>query len=221
MAIFNSAVAGPDPKRMRLAMVKNQIEGRGIRQPEVLAAMRQVPRHHFVQEALLLHAYDDTALPIGYGQTISQPFMVARMSELLEVRTGMRILEVGSGCGYQAAVLAAMGCVVFGIERVREIYQGALARLRRLGLHRVHLHYGDGTLGLANAAPFDRIIVSAGGPAIPPPLVDQLADDGILLIPVGPPHNQRLLRVHKSGNRTFTEDFGGAIFVDLIGSHGR
>lgn len=201
-------------------MVRDQIEARGVKHPDVLAAMREVPRHCFVQPALGLHAYDDTALPIGYGQTISQPFMVARMSELLQAEKGMRILEVGSGCGYQAAVLAAMGCTVYGIERVREIYLASLTRLRRLGFHRVHLHCGDGTLGLLTAAPFDRIIVSAGGPEVPKPLISQLAEDGLLMIPVGPQHGQRLVRIRKANGQIYTEDFGGAVFVGLIGCHG-
>lgn len=212
---------GLDPKRLRLRMVKEQIEARGVSDPHVLAAMRIVPRHLFVQEALAAHAYDDTSLPIGYGQTISQPFMVARMSELLEAERGMRVLEIGAGCGYQMAVLAAMGLVVYGIERVREIYQTTLARLRRMRLLRVQLLLGDGTLGLPPAAPFDRIIVSAGGPEIPPPLVSQLDNGGILLIPVGAAQRQqRLLRVHKQNNKIYTEDLGMAVFVDLIGNHG-
>lgn len=212
--------AGTDFRRLRLAMVRDQIEARGITDAAVLAAMRMLPRHLFVQEALALHAYDDTALPIGYGQTISQPYMVARMTELLKPKTGMRILEIGCGSGYQAAVLGCLGCTVYGIERVREIYRATLARIRRLGLHRVHLHYGDGTLGLVQAAPFERILVSAGAPGIPKPLVDQLAESGILVIPVGEPRRQRLVRLTKMGGRLVQEDVGGAVFVDLIGSHG-
>lgn len=212
--------AGLDFRRLRLAMVRDQIEARGVTHAGVLAAMRELPRHMFVQEALALLAYDDTALPIGYGQTISQPYMVARMTELLKPETGMRTLEIGCGSGYQAAVLACLGCTVYGIERVREIYSNTLARIRRLGLHRVHLHCGDGTLGLAQAAPFDRILVSAGGPRIPEPLVDQLADGGIMVIPVGQPRRQRLVRLKKVGPRLAQEDMGGAGFVDLIGSHG-
>lgn len=211
----------PDPRRSRLRMVKEQIEARGIRDARVLAAMRAVPRHLFVQEALAAHAYEDTSLPIGYGQTISQPFMVARMSQLLETEQGMRVLEVGSGCGYQMAVLAAMGCVVYGIERVREIYQTTLARLRRMRVPRVHLLKGDGTLGLPPAAPFDRIVVSAGGPEVPPPLIAQLDNGGLLLIPVGSTQRQqRLLRLRKQNGKIYSEDLGMAVFVDLIGNHG-
>lgn len=201
-------------------MVRDQIEARGVADPAVLAAMREVPRHCFVQEALAMRAYDDTALPIGYGQTISQPYIVARMSELLQPEAGLRALEIGSGCGYQAAVLAAMGLSVHGIERVAEIYQGALARLRRLGYRRAHLHYGDGTRGLPTAAPFDRIIVSAGAPAIPKPLLDQLGEYGIMVIPVGQPGRQRLVRVRKRDSKVRMEDFGGVVFVDLVGVHG-
>lgn len=211
----------PDPKRLRQRMVKEQILARGIVDPLVIAAMGEVPRHLFVQEALAAHAYEDTSLPIGYGQTISQPYMVARMSELLEAERGMRVLEIGAGCGYQMAVLAAMGCVVYGMERVREIYQATLARLRRLRLMRAQLHLGDGTLGLPPAAPFDRIIVSAGGPEIPPPLVSQLGNGGVLLIPVGSTQRrQRLTRLRKLNGKVYMEDLGMAVFVDLIGNHG-
>lgn len=209
-----------DPRRLRLAMVRDQIEGRGITHPAVLAAMSETPRHLFVNEALALNAYDDTSLPIGYGQTISQPFMVARISEALMPEKGMRVLEVGSGCGYQAAVLAQMGLSVIGIERVREIYQAATSRLRRLGYSRVHLHWGDGTLGMPQGAPFDRIVVSAGGPDIPEPLVRQLDKNGILVIPVGGRRQQRLMRVRKQNGKIVSEDMGLAEFVDLIGSHG-
>lgn len=211
----------PDLRRLREAMVKNQLEARGIRSQAVLAAMRNVPRHLFVQKALAPHAYDATPLPIGYGQTISQPYMVAKISELLEVSPGMRILEIGSGCGYQAAVLATMGCSVFGIEIVREIFAQAVARLRTMGFYQVQLHRGDGTLGMAQAAPFDRIVVSAGGPKIPPPLIAQLANNGVMIIPVGKTQRQqRLLRVRKTNGAVRTEDLGGAVFVDLVGNHG-
>lgn len=202
-------------------MVVEQLESRGISNPLVLGAMASVPRHLFVQEALAAHAYEDTFLPIGFGQTISSPYMVARMCELLEPEQGIRVLEIGAGCGYQMAVLAAMGCTVYGIERVKGIYQATLQRLKRLALAHTHLFFGDGTLGLLSAAPFDRIIVAAGGPEIPPPLVRQLGEGGILLVPVGSiSRQQRLLKVTKNRGRIFTEDCGPAVFVDLIGSHG-
>lgn len=215
-----SARPRPDQRRLRMAMVRNQIESRGIKSQRVLAAMREVPRHLFIQEAMSLHAYDDAALPIGYGQTISQPYTVAKMSELLETEPGMRVLEIGAGCGYQAAVLAHAGCIVYGIERIRELYAATAQRMKRLGFGRVYLHCGDGSLGLAPAAPFERILVSAGAPKIPEPLVAQLAEGGILLVPVGERRAQRLLRIRRVNGKIYVEDAGGAIFVDLIGSHG-
>lgn len=201
-------------------MVREQLIGRGIRDSAVLEAMRRVPRHVFVQEALRVRAYEDSALPIGYGQTISQPYTVARMTELLEVQPGMRVLEIGTGSGYQAMVLATMGCTVFTVERIRELYQATGGLLRQLGVRGVHLKRDDGTLGMVEAAPFDRIIVTAGGPEVPAPLVDQLEDRGVLVIPVGEKRAQHLLRVRKNGGVVTTEDMGSVIFVDLVGNHG-
>lgn len=210
-----------DPRRLRSRMVREQLEARGISHPGVLAAMGEVPRHLFVQEALRAQAYEDTPLPIGYGQTISQPYIVALMSELLEADRGMRVLEVGTGSGYQAAVLAAMGCTVFTVERLRELYLSAAALLRQLGLRGIHMQRSDGTLGMPEAAPFERIIVTAGGPEIPRPLVDQLGEGGILLIPVGTrPRAQRLMRLRKEQGRIHSEDLGSVVFVDLVGDHG-
>lgn len=210
-----------DPTRLRRRMVREQIEARGVNDPLLLEAMLTVPRHLFVPEAFRAHAYDDTALPIGQGQTISQPYMVARMTQALHISPGMRVLEIGVGSGYQAAILAAMGCAVFGIERISSIYNATRARLRKLAFRTIHLHIGDGTLGLSNAAPFERILVSAGGPQIPPPLVNQLDNDGIMVIPVGDqPRTQRLIRILKSRSGLVREDLGSAAFVDLIGNHG-
>lgn len=210
-----------DPKRLRMRMVRQQLEARGITHPGVLRAMSSVPRHLFVPEALAAHAYNDSPLPIGFGQTISQPFIVAYMSQHLLVEPGMRVLEIGAGCGYQAAILAAMGCTVHGVERLPEICAATAARLKRLGIHSVHMHKGDGTLGLRQRAPFDRVIVSAAGPAIPAALVDQLCDNGIMLMPVGPRQNgQRLKRAHKIDDNVNIEDLGGVAFVDLIGDQG-
>ena len=210
-----------DPKRLRRRMVREQLEARGINNAEVLAAMGTVPRHLFVQEALRAQAYEDTPLPIGYGQTISQPYVVALMSQMLEVRRGMRVLEIGTGSGYQAAVLATMGCTVFTVERLRELYQHTGVLLQHMGLRGIHMQRRDGTLGMPEAAPFDRIIVTAGGPEVPRPLTDQLDEGGILLIPVGPrPRAQRLMRFRKEQGRMLGEDLGPAIFVDLVGDHG-
>lgn len=213
-----------DPKRLRRRMaetVQDQLEARGIHAPDVIAALNSVPRHLFVPEALRAHAYDDTPLPIGGGQTISQPFIVALMSAMLETGPGMRTLEIGTGSGYQAAVLAAMGCTVFTLERLPALHHNARALMRRLELRSVHPFLGDGTLGLPQAAPFDRIIVTAGGPEVPPSLLGQLADNGILLIPVGSrPRTQRLLRLSKTHGQIRSEDLGPVIFVDLVGSQG-
>lgn len=210
-----------DPKRLRLRMVREQLQARGITDRAILAAMATVPRHLFVQEALRAQAYADTPLPIGYGQTISQPFTVAFMTEMLQVRKNMRILEIGTGSGYQATILAALGCTVFSIERMAALYRQTKELLRQLDVRGIHLFHRDGTLGLPEAAPFDRIIVTAGGPEIPAPLVDQLDNEGILLIPVGEkPRLQRLVRVCKSQGRTVCQDLGPAVFVDLVGDYG-
>lgn len=197
------------------------LEERGLKAPAVLAALASVPRHLFVAEALRAHAYEDTPLPIGFGQTISQPSIVALMTALLEAQPGMRVLEIGTGSGYQAAVLAAMGCTVFSLERMPELHTATRALLQGLYAGSIRTYCRDGTRGLPLAAPFERIIVTAGGPEVPEPLLDQLAEGGILLIPVGSrPRTQRLLRVHKRQGRTDTEDLGPVIFVDLVGDHG-
>ena len=205
---------------LRKRMVQH-LARQGIRDSNVLKAMASVPRHFFVQEALQEKAYAALSLPIGHGQTISQPYTVALMSEKLEVRPGMRVLEIGTGSGYQAAVLAAMGALVLSVERRRELYNLASQRLRRLSISGIFLQKGDGTLGMPQAAPFERIIVTAGGPGIPAPLVDQLDVGGILLIPVGNmPQTQRLFRLRKTRARVECEDLGSAVFVDLGGDYG-
>lgn len=210
-----------DPKRLRHRMVQEQLIARGIIAKPVIKAMLEVPRHFFVPEALHGQAYADTPLPIGFGQTISLPFTVAFMSQSLKAEAGMRVLEIGTGSGYQAAILATMGCTVFSLERIPELYTQTKELLRRLDLRSIHLLRRDGTLGLPEVAPFDRIIVTAGGPRIPAPLVDQLDNNGILLIPVGDrPRSQRLIRISKHGKTIRQEDLGQAVFVDLIGDHG-
>ena len=209
-----------DPRRLRLRMVR-ELAARGITDGRVLDAMSRVPRHLFVPEGLRSRAYEDCPLPIGYGQTISQPSTVALMSQMLETSPGMRVLEVGTGSGYQAAVLAAMGCTVYTVERLKELYQSARALLQQLDLRAIHMQRSDGTLGMPAAAPFDRIIVTAGGPQIPRPLLEQLAVDGIMLIPVGArPRTQRLMRIMRRQGRLCSEDLGPAVFVDLVGDHG-
>ena len=207
--------------RLSRKRLVEHLAAKGITDTAVLRAMHSVPRHRFVPDALYAQAYEDTPLPIGYGQTISQPFVVALMTQELELQPGMRVLEIGTGSGYQAAVLAAMGCRVYTVERIRELYHAANALFQGLGLRNIHTCRDDGTLGMPATAPFDRILVTAGGPQVPEPLVAQLDDPGILLIPVGTrKREQRLLRVRIEGGRRQTEDLGGVVFVDLVGHHG-
>lgn len=210
-----------DLRRNRERMVREQIEARGITDERVLEAMRRVPRHQFVDEALQLQSYGDHPVPIGLGQTLSQPYIVALMSSLLVVRSRMRILEIGTGSGYQAAILAAMGADVFSVERIKQLYTTARSRLLQMKFFNVRLKLDDGTLGWPELAPFDRIIVTAGGPEVPVPLLEQLADPGIMVIPVGDAkREQRLLRIFKKEGRVYQEDQGAVAFVDLVGSHG-
>jgi len=202
-------------------MVREQIAPRGVDHPAVLEAMRTVPRHLFVQEALRGQAYEDHPLPIGYGQTISQPYIVAWMTQLMQPEPGLRVLEIGTGSGYQAAVLAETGMEVYSVERVRELYIQARERLFGLKYFRIRLKLDDGTMGWPEQAPFDRILVTAGGPEVPQPLVEQLADPGILVIPVGGSRrSQELVIVHKKDGQLREQRKGGVAFVDLIGEHG-
>ena len=205
----------------RQRMVRDQIAGRGVANAAVLRAMGEVPRHLFVPEALAPTAYDDRPLPIGHGQTISQPYIVALMCSMLEPRPGLSVLEVGTGSGYQAAVLHALGLTVFTVERLRPLYLEARERFGRLGLHTIRTLLSDGTLGWPDMGPFDRIIVAAGGPGIPEALTEQLADGGVLVIPVGKRRGaQRLVRVGRHGLDLAVRDCGPVAFVDLVGSYG-
>ncbi len=205
----------------RQRMVRDQIAGRGVANAAVLRAMGEVPRHLFVPEALAPMAYDDRPLPIGHGQTISQPYIVALMCSMLEPRPGLSVLEVGTGSGYQAAVLHALGLTVFTVERLRPLYLEARERFGRLGLHTIRTLLSDGTLGWPDMGPFDRIIVAAGGPGIPEALTEQLADGGVLVIPVGKRRGaQRLVRVVRHGLDLAVRDCGPVAFVDLVGSYG-
>ncbi len=210
-----------DMRRNRERMVRDQIQARGVKDAAVLSAMGKVPRHLFVQEALRAQAYEDHPLPIGHGQTISQPYIVALMSALLEVGPGMRVLEIGAGSGYQAAVLAEMGAEVYSVERIKELYLTARERMTGMRYFNVRLKLDDGTLGWPEHAPFDRIMVTAGGPEVPGPLIEQLGDPGILLIPVGlSKRSQQLVLVRKEEGRISREEKGGVVFVDLKGVHG-
>jgi len=210
-----------DPVRSRERMVREQIQARGITDKVVLNAMRTLPRHLFVEEALAYKAYSDSPLPIGEGQTISQPYIVALMSERLEVEQGMKVLEVGTGSGYQAAVLAQMGAEVFTVERIKKLFHSARKRFMDMRMFSVKLKLDDGTMGWPEEAPYDRIIVTAGGPEIPMPLVDQLGDGGRMLIPVGgAKRTQELILIEKHGEEVIKTNLGAVAFVDLVGSHG-
>ncbi|ADU62846.1 MAG: protein-L-isoaspartate(D-aspartate) O-methyltransferase [Pseudodesulfovibrio sp.] len=210
-----------DPVRSRERMVREQIEARGVSNPAVLDAMRSLPRHLFVEEAFACKAYSDGPLPIGEGQTISQPFIVARMSELLQVEPGMTVLEIGTGSGYQAAVLAHMGVDVYTVERIRNLFFAARKRFMDMRLFSVKLKLDDGTMGWPEHAPYDRIIVTAGGPEVPEPLLEQLADPGRMVIPVGDSKRvQRLVLLEKAGGQVIRSEHGDVAFVDLVGQHG-
>ena len=205
----------------RHAMVAEQIEGRGIHDPDVLAALRVVPRHLFVPAGLADRAYDDGALAIGYGQTISQPFIVALMTELAQVNVRSRVLEVGSGSGYQTAVLAELAGEVYTIERRRELEEGARELLARLGYHNVTTVLGDGSLGLPEQAPFDAIVVTAAAPAPPPPLLAQLVDGGRLVVPIGPAGGDQVLTVISRTAAGLREvESIPCRFVPLVGASG-
>ncbi len=202
-------------------MVATQLRRRGIADEGVLAAMSAIPREWFVDPSVQRHAYDDAALPIASGQSISQPYMVARMTELLGVRPDDRILEIGTGSGYQAAILATLGARVLSIERFPDLAAAATARLEPLGLvDRIEIRVADGSLGAPADGPFDGIVVTAAAPAIPASLLDQLADGGRLVIPVGPRDRQRLIVVTRRGNEWDERSDGDCVFVPLVGAGG-
>jgi protein-L-isoaspartate(D-aspartate) O-methyltransferase len=205
----------------RERMVARLRDHYGIRDPGVLEAMRSVPRHLFVPEALQSRAYGDHALPISANQTISQPFIVARMTELLELDENSRVLEIGAGSGYQTAVLSRVAAQVYSIERIADLAREAQARIRQLEIYNATVKCFDGTLGWAANAPYDGILVAAGGPTVPEPLIAQLKIGGRLVVPVGESReSQRLIRVIKTEHGRKEEDHGGCAFVPLIGQHG-
>jgi protein-L-isoaspartate(D-aspartate) O-methyltransferase len=201
-------------------MVAEQLEARGIRDSRVLAAMRKVPRERFVDEAMRERAYDDGPLPIGYGQTISQPYMVARMSELAHLSGGERVLEIGAGSGYQTAILCELARSIYAVELRPELAKNCQRRLAILGYRNVEVGCFDGTHGWRERAPFDAIVVAAGAPEIPPLLVDQLADGGRLVVPVGSRQQQRLAVVTRHGERFDVDWNTPCTFVDLLGRFG-
>lgn len=208
-----------DPAALRLEMVRRQIERRGVSDPRVLQALRTVPREAFVPESVRARAFDDCALPIACGQTISQPYVVASMCQALGLRRDARVLEVGTGSGYAAAVLAELAAQVYTVERHVELAEEARARLRDLGYADVEVRCGDGSLGWPEHAPYDGILVSAGAPEVPDALKRQLAVGGVLVIPIGAsPFDQVILRVTRRSEEGFTESrLGGVRFVPLIG----
>jgi protein-L-isoaspartate(D-aspartate) O-methyltransferase len=204
----------------RHIMVEAQIRNRGVNDQAVLAAMNVVPRHLFVPSEWLREAYADHPLPIGYGQTISQPYIVAWMTELLGLKPGARVLEIGTGSGYQAAILGQMGIEVYTIEIVEPLATQAAARLAEMGYGNITVRNADGYYGWQEHAPFDGIIVTCAPDHIPPPLVAQLADGGRMVLPVGPPGGyQSLWLVEKHGDQVQTSNLGGVIFVPLTGEH--
>ena len=202
-------------------MVERLREHYQIRDSKVLEAMRSVPRHAFVPEALQSRAYGDHALPISGSQTISQPYIVARMTELLEINSESRVLEIGAGSGYQTAILAKVAGQVYSIERIANLARDAQNRIRELGIYNATVKCFDGTLGWAANSPYDAILVAAGGPGIPDPLVAQLKVGGRLVVPIGESReSQRLVRIIKTETGQKQEDHGGCAFVPLIGQYG-
>ena len=197
-------------------MVVQQLERRGISDPRVLEAMDWVPRHEFVPIHLLDLAYDDRALPIDFEQTISQPYTVGFMCQEARLTADDKVLEVGTGTGYSAAVLSLLAREVHTVERIESLFHAARERLSRLQYQNVHCHLDDGTLGLPREAPFNAIIVAAGAESIPTAYQDQLADGGRLMIPVGPPAHQEMVRLTRRGNDFIRENLGGFGFVPLV-----
>jgi len=204
----------------RRRMVREQIEARGVKDLAVLKAMEKVPRHLFVPETMIEQAYDDCPLPIGHKQTISQPYTVAFMTELLELQGDEKVLEIGTGSGYQCAILAELAKEVYSIERIPELAEVAEKRLKELGYRNIHIRVGDGTLGWKEESPFQGIIVTAGAPDIPETLIEQLDNNGRLVIPVGDRYSQDMIRVRKAAHQTTRENMGPFRFVELIGEYG-
>lgn len=204
----------------RERMVAQQIKARGITDEAVLSAMRKIPRHLFVEEALWDQAYGDYPLPIGQGQTISQPYIVAEMTQALILEGTEKVLEIGTGSGYQTAILCRMSREVVTVERLESLSRGAQARLAALAIGNVRFRIGDGTLGAPEDAPFDRVIVTAAAPDVPEPLFTQMREGGIMVIPIGGRWEQDLVSVRKEEGIPRKEYLGGCRFVPLLGAHG-
>ena len=205
---------------LRQMMVARQLEPRGITNLRVLEAFLDVPRDEFVPGVDLTESYGDHPIPIGDGQTISQPYMVAVMTQCLELTGGEKVLEIGTGSGYQAAILSRLAGTVYSVERIESIARRTDELLRRKNYDNINIKVGDGTLGWPEYGPYDGIIVTAGSPGIPSPLVEQLAEGGRLVIPAGSGYSQRLLVLTRRGDEIIQRDEGGCVFVPLIGEYG-
>ena len=201
-------------------MVDTHLRARGIHDERLLSAMARVPRHEFVEPRYRDQAYADHPLPIGAGQTVSQPYIVALMLQVLRVDSSSKVLEVGTGTGYQAVVLSKLAAKVFSIERVRELAQRAMDLIKTLKITNITVKIFDGTFGWSDQAPFDRIVIAAAAPEVPQPLVQQLARTGIMVLPIGSGDRQRLARVRRVGTGVQIEDCGTAEFVPLVGRYG-
>ncbi|MFB0532377.1 MAG: protein-L-isoaspartate(D-aspartate) O-methyltransferase [Desulfatiglandales bacterium] len=204
----------------RKGMVKNQLAPRGIKDERVLQVMGKIPRHLFIEEALAGEAYNDHPVPIGEKQTISQPYIVALMTEALELEGNENTLEIGTGSGYQTAILAELSSKVYTIERIKSLLVKARKILAQLGYNNILFNAFDGTMGWSEYAPFDAIMVTAGAPSPPKPLIDQLADNGRMIIPVGDRYTQELIKIVRKGKSLEQKSLGGCRFVNLIGIHG-
>ena len=220
MSWLNQTISPEDLAERRARMVAEQLRGRGIRDERVLAAMGKVPRERFIAPEYVREAYADGPIPIGEGQTVSQPYMVAAMVEALEVKPSDRVLEVGTGTGYEAAVLAELASEVWTIERHAELADKARHVLQELGYGNVHVVHGDGSLGLPQHAPFDKIVVAAGAPQMPPSLIAQLAEGGVLAVPVGNRFDQQLQVARKAGGQMVISHHVLCCFVPLVGAEG-
>ena len=214
----SSVQESPDFSKQRALMVARQLESRGVNDLRVLAAMGEIPREFFIPEELRDDAYYDGPLSIGHGQTISQPYTVAMMCEALELGGSEKVLEIGTGSGYAACVLSKLARQVHTIERIPELARCASARIRDLGIMNVQVHVGDGSLGLPEEAPFDAIVVTAGGPALPAAFNSQLAVGGRIVMPIGPRHDQIMTRCILRNGALHQDDLGAFCFVPLIGA---
>lgn len=209
-----------DLERLRIRMVSEQLSARGIKDEAVLKAMLEVPRHEFIPQEYINNAYADYPVAIGEGQTISQPYMVALMTEVLKLKGDEKVLEIGTGSGYQTAILAKLAQEVYSVERIKSLADHTAELLKKMGYHNIHIKTADGTLGWEEFAPYDRIIVTAAAPQIPDTLIKQLKNNGILAIPLGNSLAQMLTRISKEEGGIKSEDICACTFVPLVGKYG-